>query len=158
MKLITTTIILAFFSNLILAQTAAIQSIDSGGESTTSTIKAVYTIGETVVTEFSDTNFKVSEGFINDITVEGTLSLGESTPEIAIKPYPNPTQNYIHLDYPLATTVNYVVVNSLGEIVLSLQLNGDKHQLNIDQFSQGIYFIKAINNKKELGTFKIIKQ
>lgn len=156
--MIITIIIILTSGQLLTAQTANVQSIDAGGESTTGTMQTVYTIGETVVTEFSGTSIKASEGFINDITVEGSLSLGENTPEIAVKPYPNPTQNYIHLDYPKATTVHYIVVDSLGKVVVSQQCSGNKHRLNLSQLSQGIFFVKAITNKKELGIVKIINK
>lgn len=158
MKKIIIAIIALIFGQFLTAQTAITQSIDSGGESSTSNMQVVYTIGEVATAEFNGTNLKVSEGFINDITVKGSLSLEENILKVTVKPYPNPTQDYIHIDYPNLVKANYLILDSTGKVMLSQQDNGNKHQLNISQFPAGIYFVKATSNTQNLGSFKIVKQ
>lgn len=158
MKKIITAIIALIFGQFLTAQTAITQSIDSGGERTTGSIQAVYTLGETVIAEFNGTNLKVSEGFINDITVKGSLSLEENTLKVTLKPYPNPTQNYIHLEYPSVIKINYQIVDTTGKTVLSQQKNGSKHQLSISHLAVGIYYVSATSDTQNIGIFKIVKQ
>jgi len=158
MKKIIILINILISGQLATAQIATIKSIDSGGESTTGNVQAVYTIGETGIVEYSGTSLKVSEGFINDISVEGSLSLEENTLKVTVKPYPNPTQDYIHIEYPNLVKVTYLLVDSTGKVVMQQQANSKKHQLSISQLPAGIYFVKATSNSQNIGTFKIVKQ
>ena len=154
MKKIITVIIAIISGQLLTAQTALIQSIDVGGESTTASIQAVYIIGEVAANEYSDTNLKVSEGFLNDVSVVGTLSIKKGDIFFEIHPYPNPTLGEVYIDYPAAITVNYLIVDGNGKKVSAQSHAGRTHQLDINNLPKGIYFIKAMR----IGEFKIIKK
>jgi hypothetical protein len=157
MKKTITLLIFFILVQLTTAQTATIQSIDAGGESTTGSIQAVYSIGETVVSEYSGSVLKVSEGFVNDVSVEGTLSIQEEAGLFEVRPYPNPTQNHLYIDYPSERSVTYHLYDPQGKRLFSKILNGPKHRLDISNLSIGIYIIQATHKQQSLGSFKIIK-
>lgn len=157
MKKIITLLILFTLVKLTTAQTANIQSIDTGGESTAGTIQAVYTLGEIVISEYSGSVLKVSEGFINDVSVEGTLSIQEEAGLFEVRPYPNPTQNHLYIDYPSERLVTYHLYDPQGKRLFSKILKGTKHRLDISNLSIGMYIIQATHNQQSLGSFKIIK-
>ena len=75
----------------------------------------------------------------------------ESKPNI----YPNPSK-----DGKLSVDLkgqNYTIqlINNLGQILINKQNDGKKLELNIADYSKGIYFIKYFN-KKESGIIKTI--
>ena len=89
------------------SQTIEKFSIDSGGNSITNgTIQLLFTIGEVNVQELSLSNVTISEGFINPLIGEPTLSLVAQGLSDVITIYPNPvtdilyTVSYTHLTLP----------------------------------------------------------
>ena len=87
------------------------------------------------------------------VTVEPGLSIEENILE-NINIYPNPTANvlYIKSNYSL----DYDMFNIVGQKIISGQINEGDNELNLRQYSNGIYFIKFIKNNR-VYTKKIIK-
>jgi len=79
----------------------------------------------------------------------------------AISIYPNPTfGNFINIkatDNQFADGCDLVIYNTTGKIVLKQHLNSIDNQINISEFSNGIYIVSLIN--KNIATFnKLIIQ
>jgi len=93
-----------------------------------------------------DTN-KVIIGIQENLTID----------EITI--YPNPTNDIINIDLGNNDLKNakIQVVDLLGKIVATEQVNTSKITLNVNQYSQGIYLVKFSNN---IGSkvYKIVKE
>jgi len=70
--------------------------------------------------------------------------------------YPNPTSNY----FTLNTATSKVEIYSItGQLVKSFNSNlSNEYQFQISDLKQGIYFIKAFDENKELKVMKLLKQ
>ncbi len=73
--------------------------------------------------------------------------------------YPNPAKNVINLEYSVREDeqVNFELIDVLGRFQLKTQLNASNlHQINLDNFSAGIYFYRLIKNEKVTQSGKLI--
>ncbi len=76
------------------------------------------------------------------------------------KIYPNPAQSVVTIACTNATvpaTTNISIFNSLGNKVVSTQLNSEKMAINIVSLTKGIYFIRIDDGKNKVTT-KLIKE
>ena len=87
------------------------------------------------------------------VTVEPGLSIEENILE-TINIYPNPTANVLYIKSNVSS--NYHLYNMVGQKIISGQINEGDNELNLRQYSNGIYFIKFIKNNS-VYTKKIIK-
>ena len=72
----------------------------------------------------------------------------------SISIYPNPTSEMIYIKSNVSS--NYHLYNMIGQKIISGQINEGDNELNLRQYSNGIYFIKFIKNNRDY-TKKIIK-
>ncbi len=73
--------------------------------------------------------------------------------------YPNPAKNVINLEYSVGEDeqVNFELIDVLGRFQFKTQLNASNlHQINLDNFSAGMYFYRLTNNNKISKSGKII--
>jgi hypothetical protein len=87
------------------------------------------------------------------VTVEPGLGIEENILE-TINIYPNPTANVLYIKSNVSS--NYHLYNMVGQKIISGQINEGDNELNLRQYSNGIYFIKFIKNNR-VYTKKIIK-
>jgi hypothetical protein len=70
---------------------------------------------------------------------------------------PNPTNGVLSITTPY--TFNKIELLSItGQVLLSQTVNDTTHQLNLQNFTEGIYFVKVIYVNGQSVTKKIIKQ
>ena len=74
--------------------------------------------------------------------------------------YPNPTKGLVNLSIPEIGNYTASVYDQMGrklshQLFETIQVNDSSHQLNLSQYSKGIYFIK-LSNGKHLKTFKVM--
>ena len=82
------------------------------------------------------------------------ISTGEITDEQDLLLFPNPATDIIQFTLHEPATVE--IINSLGEIIFTQFMNNGNHQLNINNYSQGVYFFMLKNENKN-HTFKFSK-
>ena len=66
-------------------------------------------------------------------------SLAVNNEELAIKVYPNPAKNTINLQ--IYKNVHYKIISTLGQCLSKGYLTGDKKQIDLSQFSVGLYYL-----------------
>jgi len=72
--------------------------------------------------------------------------------------YPNPATSFINIKCQTPSDfIQCIITNAQGQIMLSAQLNGDEHRLNINHLESGIYFLQ-INDGTRLAIKKFIKE
>jgi hypothetical protein len=94
-------------------------------------------------------------GVVSDELVVDKLSIAEKTSS-NITLYPNPAQDQITFELDNISAINSVeVYNSKGTLVnVKTTYTNNKGNVNIDNLSAGMYYIKLITNKKVYnGTF-----
>lgn len=83
-----------------------------------------------------------------NIECEKVLGVTETT--LALNIFPNPTKNLITV--PVTSQLPFEVFSTIGQRLLKGELSENNNQINLAEFSEGIYYVR-INNE----TFKIIK-
>jgi hypothetical protein len=85
-------------------------------------------------------------GGIGGIT---TSNYAESFSNNAAVIYPNPTHDFITINYPEIIKNDIIeLYNYQGQLVLSEPFNGQLKILNIHNFANGMYFLKLKNDHK----------
>lgn len=75
-----------------------------------------------------------------------------------IQLYPNPTQNIVNIQLPdLKSKYELEIYTIEGKMVKNLNINSKTESINIDEFQNGIYFFKFINQNLESQVIKISK-
>jgi hypothetical protein len=104
--------------------------------------------------------------YIDDINIDGTLSVGEAFQNVqGFKVFPNPTSASAKVSFKLAKEVkklSIVVRNAVGQVVTSVvngqSFNAGNYTLNVDQdkkLSSGLYFI-SFNADDETQVQKLV--
>lgn len=62
--------------------------------------------------------------------------------------YPNPTNDFIHINAPLKNDYQFNITNMIGQIVKSNILKGGEKEINVSELPTGIYFL-TINTKED---------
>ena len=87
-----------------------------------------------------------------------TTGVGNST--IAdITVYPNPANNIVNIDFDgmMTNGCQILIANASGRIIFASKQTSDIMQIAVDDWAQGIYFIK-ITNKNESRIVKFVKE
>jgi hypothetical protein len=93
---------------------------------------------------------------INEIYNNTTLTTNESFESELFIAYPNPVKNYLNLKISSNHIGSkYILYNSLGNVIISGEINSEFSLIDMNNISKGLYFLKIGNN---LNTaYKIIK-
>jgi hypothetical protein len=146
-------------SVLCSGQTATI-SVSGASTYTWSTAQTATTIAvsPTVQTTYTVTGTDVN-GCANTTTITQDVSLCTGietlTKDASVQIYPNPNNGLFTLE--LISTAKIYVTNTLGQVVLAETFEAGKHNLDIQNQTTGVYFVKVIENNKQ-QTIKIIKE
>lgn len=156
-----TKVLIAFcvfgFGTIIQAQNS-IPATGSNAAGTGGTVS--YTIGQVVYTTISGTTGMVSQGVQQpfDITV---ITAIEEASEISleISVYPNPAVGYVNLNVKKydADNLRYMLYDMNGMLLLNRIVEGTETLIQIGHLFPGTYLLRIADNKKEIKTFKIIK-
>ena len=140
-------------SNLSVLCTGFSSTLTANGASTytwnTSATTAVIVISPTVTTTYT-VNGTNAAGCANVTTVTQSVStcVGinalTSNLQSAINVYPNPTTGVFTIE--LANASNVSVVDVLGKVIYSEKLQDGKYNINISNFNNGLYILKAESN------------
>lgn len=113
-------------------------------------------IGSKHIVTGSEATFKITNGstssvFPGTITVNTTTGITESTNTTTIKVFPNPVVDILKVSTNIKTKIN--IFNISGQSVLSKDIEIGTTDIDMTEFSSGIYFVN-IENK----TQKVTKQ
>ena len=152
-------IITVFSFNIVRLQgqetiaTSAGNFIGSGGS-------VSYTIGQVAFSTLFGTNGSLVQGVQQPYELSVITSV-ENTEEITLNciVYPNPARNIIKLaiesiDYD---SMFYRLYDIKGLLIQEMKVESEETEISLHNLVPSIYFLKVIKNKKELKTFKIIK-
>lgn len=117
------------------------------GTSVTPNVQTTYTL---IVNDANSCNTQA----VTTVSVSDCTGISENTNELSITIYPNPTNNYLHIDTKLKYD-EILLTNVIGKIIR--KYNGSQRDINVSDLQDGIYFITISNNKNTIITKKIVK-
>jgi len=158
LKLITFTVLLFFgLCNLQAQETIPA----TGGEANGSGGSASYTVGQIVYTTNVGTNGNsVAQGVQQPYEISVVTSIPEAKDiSLNVTAYPNPTTDYLTIKVENYETANlqYQIFDINGKLLKKVNATGIETKIETNNLMPANYFVKIIDNKKEIKVFKIIK-
>lgn len=152
-------LILFFFSTTLgYSQTISKQVIGTAGKTqTNSNLKLSWTAGESIVGLMTADGNQLSNGYYPAMDLQA-LSIDDTTLNIEIKIYPNPTLQSLYVSHPEYNLFLIQIADVNGKEIYNGIIEREI-PLDVSSYSQGIYLITIENkefNKK--NTYKIIKK
>jgi len=89
--------------------------------------------------------------YSNHVGMIGTYGISEK-----IEIFPNPTADLITIESDKADRIEILITSLNGQLILSREMEGTTHQLDLSSFEKGVYFI-TIRSQDFVTTRKIIK-
>jgi hypothetical protein len=125
----------------------------TGGFGETASFSLTYSVGEVAVTTEAANNIIITQGFLqpNDNTVNT-----QTQTLLKFNIYPNPTHNQISFEGDLHLISKVLVVNSLGQRILTI--TNISEPVDLSNLSQGIYILKFFNTENiTTQSYQIVK-
>jgi len=133
----------------------------TGGEASGSGGSVSYTVGQIVYTTNVGTNGNsVAQGIQQPYEISVVTSIPEAKDIVLnVTAYPNPTTDYLTVKVENYETANlqYQIFDINGKLLQTVKATGVETNINIQDYPAANYFVKVIDNKKEIKVFKIIK-
>ena len=133
----------------------------TGGDASGSNGSASYTIGQVFYTTNLGTGGNtIAQGVQQPFEISVVTGIVEAEGiSLNISAYPNPTSKYLTVKAENYETANlqYIVYDLNGKLLQQVKCTGNKTSINIQNYPAANYFVKVLDNKKEIKVFKIIK-
>ena len=130
----------------------------SGGDASGSGGSVSYSVGQVVYTTNTGSSGSVAQGVQQPYEISITVGLNEMGVNLNLSAYPNPTTNYLMLqidNYDKA--LSYQLFDISGKLLETNTIVANSTTIKMEQLATATYFLKVIQNNKEVKTFKIIK-
>jgi hypothetical protein len=130
-----------------------------GGSQTNGTTTVVYTVGEIAIQENSNGTIHLSEGFIGPDIAEA-MDIKDYTLLQNINIYPNPTQDFVNINFENESEYQINVTDLSGKIIYTFEENNQLEQrINLQNLKVGVYLLVIKDVKfKKYKIFKIVKK
>ena len=149
---------ITFFSFLATLELSAQEyTVASGGEATGSGGAVSYSVGQVIYTTNTGTNGSVSQGVQQPYVVSTTVGINETSIQLELAVYPNPTTNNLTLKTDDSKSLSYQLFNIQGAEISSKTLNSKTSNISLEGHPPATYFLKVIKNNEVIKAFKIIK-
>lgn len=154
------TLIALFLASFSITVTAQQSVTASGNNATGSGGSSSYSIGQVIYISNHGTNGNVTQGLQQPYEIS-TLGIDE-LPEMNLQflAYPNPTTDFLTLSIKNYSTDNmrYQLFEISGKTLKNNKLTGGRTDIDMTNYESGLYFLKIIENNREIKTFKIMKK
>lgn len=133
----------------------------TGGNASGSGGSVSYTIGQIACSTLSGTNGTVIQGVQQPYEISVVTAI-ESTNAITLEclVYPNPTRGILKLVFESFGYENlrFRLYDINGVLLQDKKVESKETEISVENLSVSVYFLKVINNNKEVKIFKIIKR
>ena len=133
----------------------------TGGEASGSGGTASYTVGQVVYTTTTGTGGNtVAQGVQQPYEISVVTGIEEAKDiNLSVSAYPNPTTDYLSIKVENYETANlqYMVFDINGKLLQTVKATGQETQIETSNLAPANYFVKVLDNNREIKVFKIIK-
>ena len=131
-----------------------------GGNATGSGGSVNYSVGQVVYTTNTGTNGSVAQGVQQPYEISVVTAIKEAKGiNLSVSAYPNPTTDYLTLEVNAerSRSMNFQLYDMQGKLLQNEKITGNQTSIVMSNLVPAIYFVKVIQENKEVKTFKIIK-
>jgi len=131
----------------------------TGGNASGSGGSASYSVGQVLYTTNTGTGGSVAQGVQQPYEISIISGIENVSISLTCKVYPNPTTNFVLLkvESDNSKDMSYQLFDINGKRFDTKKLEGNEITISMEQYVAGTYFLKIIENNREVKTFKIIK-
>lgn len=151
-----------FLLGLWLTGLKAQEAITStGGNASGDSGTLSYSAGQVVYQTNTGTSGFVVEGVQQPYDISVVTALEEAQGiNLSISAYPNPANDFIKLTVENfeVSNLQYQLYNMNGKLLLNGEITGNPESIAIGDLVPATYFVKVVQEGKEVKTFKIIKK
>lgn len=130
----------------------------TGGDATGAGGSSSYTVGQVVYTTNTGSNGSVAQGVQQPYEISVTTGVNETTINLELSVYPNPTTDYLTLKVEKTEGLSYQLYDLQGKVIASKTVNGTSTNISLEEQPTATYFLNVVNNNQIVKTFKVIKQ
>ena len=150
--------ILAVFTSLSLLAQETIPA--AGGNASGSGGSASYSVGQIFYSTHSGTSGSLTEGVQQPYEISVVTSIIEAEGiDLVISAFPNPATDYLILrvdKYDLED-IEYFLYDVNGRLLKEGNIIAGETAISMTNLVPAVYLLKVLDNKKEIKTFRIIK-
>ena len=154
-------ILIIFISFLSKGQDQPLQQIlPASGDYKSQLYQTNWSLGEIFADSFQNSTTQSSTGFneSNSIYIITAIESDELLNEDYTL-FPNPFTNNLILEAPIGTELHLSFYDEQGKsLPITISQKNNQLLLNPGEISSGLYILKAIDNKKEVHQFRIIRK
>ena len=132
----------------------------TGGIASGSGGSVSYSVGQVAYTSSNGTNGSVAQGVQQPYEILVVTAIEEAKGiNLSVSAHPNPTSDYLTLvvkDFELLN-LRYQLFDINGKLLQSEKITDKQTYIDMGNLLPATFFLKVIQNNKEVKTFKIIK-
>jgi hypothetical protein len=129
----------------------------SGGDATGAGGSSSYTVGQVVYTTATGTNGSLAQGVQQPYEISITTGVKETTINLKMNVYPNPTTNYLTLKVDDFETLNFQLIDLHGKTIENKKVTASNTSIKMEALPKAIYFLNVTKGNQIIKTFKVIK-
>jgi len=157
-RIITTIVLLICSVGLHAQETVSATGGDATGTGGTSS----YSVGQVVYTTATGTNGSIAQGVQQPYEISIITGVKETTINLEMNVYPNPTTNYLTLKVDASTSLSnqqlsYQLIDLQGKIIENKKVTASSTTIKMEALPKAIYFLNVTKDNQVVKTFKIIK-
>ena len=130
----------------------------TGGEATGTGGIASYTVGQVVYTTATGTNGSVAQGVQQPYEISTEVGINETTINLELSVYPNPTANYLTLKVEKTEGLTFQLYDLQGKVITNKKVNSATTTVAMKNIQTATYFLNVVKNNQIIKTFKVIKK
>ena len=146
---------------LTITLNAQVSVNSSGGETSGTGGSVYYSIGQVMYNTFSSTDHSVAEGIQQPYEISIITGVQYSDINLLITAFPNPVKHHLTLkikDESWITTRTIVLLyDANGNNINQILVNANETSIDFTKNKPAVYFLKIVQNGKEVKIFKIVK-
>jgi len=132
----------------------------TGGDASGSGGTVSYSVGQVGYTTNTGTNGSVAQGVQQPYEISVVTAIEESNGiNLSVSAYPNPTTDYLTLEVKEfdMTNLGFQLYDMNGKLLQNEKIFDNQTSIDMRNLVPASYFVKVIQENKEVKTFKIIK-
>jgi hypothetical protein len=134
----------------------------TGGDATGAGGSSSYTVGQVVYTANTGSNGSVAQGVQQPYEISIITGVKETSINLVMNVYPNPTTNYLTLKVDASTSLSnqqlsYQLIDLQGKVITNKKVTATNSTINVESLPKAIYFLNVTKDNQVVKTFKIIK-
>jgi hypothetical protein len=129
----------------------------AGGDASGSGGSVAYSVGQLVYTTPTGATGSVAQGVQQPFEISVVTGLNETTIQLEVAAYPNPTADYLTLQVSAFEGLSLQVTDVRGAVLQRKKLSEIRTVISMEGLAKATYFLTVSNADRVVKTFKIAK-